>query len=224
VVAALAAITVGFVTPASAATVDGTATIETPSHGTVSYPASSSTQFTLVLPTGAVCSGSTTGGGYHVYSYLVPYGTNVQNLTIVQGAPSTGYGLFDYTPNYIGPINVPSNDFVPTLPVDLEWGPAVSAYSLRSALLDNGGTSGVWEAGVLCANASGAVTDYWNTEVTFNSSGTDPDGFTWSAAPGDPNNGANPEVPYALILPVLAVAIIGGTLLIKRRRRSATVV
>jgi hypothetical protein len=67
------------------------------------------------------------------------------------------------------------------------------------------------------------VTDYWNTELTFVTSGSDPDGFTWSAAPGDPNNGANPEVPFAIILPVLAVGILGATILIRRRRTSAKV-
>ena len=30
--------------------------------------------FTVTLPTGAACSGDTSTGGYHVYSYLVPHG------------------------------------------------------------------------------------------------------------------------------------------------------
>ena len=72
------------------------------------------------------------------------------------------------------------------------------------------GQTGVWEAGILCANNTTHVTDYWNTEITFSADSNDSPGFTWSAVSGDPNNGANPEVPYAIILPVLAAAIVAG--------------
>ncbi len=43
---------------------------------------------------------------------------------------------------------------------------------------------------MLCAdsNTGGSVTDNWNTEVTFAASGTDPNGFTWSAVPGPSGN------------------------------------
>jgi hypothetical protein len=221
-VTAVAAALLAGATPASASTIDGIATIQTPTLGTLSYPAGSTTQFTVTLPTGAACSGDTATDGYHVYSYLVPQNTNVANVTFVS-QPSTGYGLFKSTGGYVGPINTaPTTGVIPSLPNNLEWGPAVTSHSWLSALLDNGGTSGVWEAGVACANASGVVTDYWNTEITFTSNGSDPDGFVWSGVPGDPNNGANPEVPYAIVLPVLAVGVLGGSILI-RRRRSARV-
>ena len=50
---------------------------------------------------------------------------------------------------------------------------------LLTTLLANGG---VWEAGLLCSNSTGAVTDNWNVEVTFTASGSDPNGFVWSTA------------------------------------------
>ncbi len=30
-----------------------------------------------------------------------------------------------------------------------------------------------------CANASGAVTDYWDVDITFAADGNDPNGFVW---------------------------------------------
>ena len=62
--------------------------------------------------------------------------------------------------------------------------------ALSTLALTSGTTPGTWEAGLLCAdsNTGGTVTDNWNTEVTFAASGTDPNGFTWSAVPGPSGN------------------------------------
>ncbi len=223
--AALATTAAIGITPASASTLDGTATVETPSGTAYATGATigSTTQFTVGLPLDAACDGDTATNGYHVYTYLVPEGTDVDNLSIVAGYPSSGYGLFNNSGKYQGPFNTaPSTGYVQTLPINLEWADWALARSEVGTL--TAGT-GEWEAGVLCANSSGAVTDYWNTELIFTavSTGVDPSGFTWSAAPGDPNNGANPEVPFAIVLPVLAVAILGATMLTRRRRASAKV-
>ena len=88
--------------------------------------------------------------------------------------------------------------------------------SLVSTLLYSG-TSGVWETGLVCANSSGAVTDYWNAEVTFTASGSDPNGFTFAAVPGVGTG--SPEVPLPILLPLMAIAIFGGAYGINRRRR-----
>lgn len=206
---------------AGASTLDGTATLTTPLDGSITYPAPSTTTFEVNLPNQAACSSNTVANGTKVYTYLVPSGTAVSGLKIVSESVSPGYGFVDAD----GPVdnfNVsPPNDQVPTLPNDFQWS-YFNGYGLVSTLLD-GGTSGVWEAGVLCANGSGTVTDYWNTEVTFTANSNDPNGFVWSAVPGDPNSGANPgtgapEVPYAIVLPILALGIVGGTLLLRRRR------
>ena len=99
---------------------------------------------------------------------------------------------------------------------DFEWGPAIHGDGLTSALLYNGGTSGVWEAGIACANSSGVVTDYWNTEITFTSSNTDPDGFVWADVPGLPTD--TPEVATTVVLPLVGVGILGSGLWFSRRR------
>ncbi|MGD0311504.1 MAG: hypothetical protein ABSC90_03490 [Acidimicrobiales bacterium] len=183
-------------TGASAATINGAATVTTPTSGsiTASQPQPSDTIFALSLPAGAACSGSTTNGGYQVYTYLIPRGTGIQNSTVSQGALSN-YGLFDSSGTLVGPFNVPTNDIVPTLPIDLEWGPAVTGDSFLTQLLAAPG--GAWEAGVACANASGAVTDYWDVDITFTSvpSTTDPDGFqwAWSASSGSTSTTTTPS-------------------------------
>ena len=176
-----------FTVGASAATVNGTATIETPSDTAMSYPAASTTPFTVTLPAEAACSGDTATDGYHVYTYMVSQGTDIASLTFV-GHPSAGYGLYNNSGAYQGPFNTaPSTGVVQTLSVNLEWGPAVVAGKIPLAtLLANGG---VWEVGVACANSNtaGALTDNWNIEITFSASGSDPDGFVWSAVPGPPS-------------------------------------
>jgi hypothetical protein len=212
--ASLGAAAVAGVTPAAAATIDGTATITNPSGGALTYPAASTQLFTIAPPPGAVCSGNTTGNSTKEYTYLEPSGTNIQNLT-VSGGIIPPYGLFDDTPAVIDAVSVASDDVVPGLPNDLAWEPGATDYSIKSTLL----TTGTWEAGIACATPSG-ITDYWNTQVTFTANGSDSNGFVWTAVPGDPNGGAAPEVPYAVILPLLAIAIVGGTVLVRRRRRS----
>jgi hypothetical protein len=220
-ITSFAAVTMAGAGAAGAATIDGSATITDPSLAALSYPAASSTLFAISTPAGAACTGNTAGDGTKVYSYLVPYGTNVQNLTISAGHVSTGFAIFDYTGTPIESLQVASNNSVPTLSNQLDWEPFVTSTVLSSLLTGSAGHTGVWEAGILCANSTSHVTDYWNTEITFSADSNDPSGFTWSAVSGDPNSGANPEVPYAIILPVLGAAIVGGTLLI-RRRRAAT--
>jgi hypothetical protein len=224
--ASLTALSVAGPGVAGAATHDGTATITNLSNGSIAFPTASSTVYTISAPTGAVCSGNTSSNGTNIYTYLVPYGTNVQNLTVVHNAISSpSYALLDDTGSPVDNIQVASNDVVPSFATyNLEWGPGVSEYSLLPSLLDApGGQSGVWEAGIACATSSG-ITDYWNTEITFTADSNDPNGFQWSAVSGDPNNGANPEVPYAVILPLLGAGIIGAAVLIRRRRTSTSVV
>ncbi len=187
-VLALASLAVGLfmvacTTGASAATTNGTATLETPTGGTISYPAPSTTIFEVVLPNAASCTNNTVGDGTKVYTYLVPEGTNLQSLTVSDEAISTGYAFIDAG----GPVtnfNVASNNLVPTLPNDLEWGPGLSADGLVATVL--GGTGGVWEAGVACVTGAGVLTDNWNVEITFTAKSSDPNGFVWSAVPGAP--------------------------------------
>jgi hypothetical protein len=79
---------------ASASTLNGTATLEYEGAplDTREYP--STQRFTVVLPSGASCTGDTSHDSTHVYSYLVPEGTNLSDVTFTS-FPSVGLGLVD---------------------------------------------------------------------------------------------------------------------------------
>lgn len=219
-VLAIAGATLTGVGTASASTLDGIATIQSPTNAPLTS-GGSTTQFTVALPANAACSGDTASGGYHVYSYLVKQGTNISSLTFGT-LPSAGYGLLDANGTYFGPANTAiTTGQIIGIPTDLEWEPLANGVGLAppGGLLYSSGTSGIWEAGIACANTSGVLTDYWNTEITFSSSGSDPNGFVWSVAP--PAN--TPEVPYTVVLPVLALGIIGGSVLLRRRQLAGRV-
>lgn len=215
---ALAGLAVLGATPASASTLGGTATIKNPSSGNAVASGGSTTTFTVGLPAQAACTGDTANGGYHVYSYLVQQGTDLSTVTFVN-FPSSGYGLVDNTGTYYGPANTAiTTGQIVGIPNTFQWGPLVDSDggSLPVSTLLYSGSSGVWEAGLVCANASGHVTDNWNTEVTFTASGSDANGFTWAAVPGVPS--LTPEVPWPAVLPIAGASVAGGAVLFVRRR------
>jgi hypothetical protein len=156
-------------TAASAATVNGVATIWDPVNNVALASGGSASTFTVQLPANAACSGDTATDGYHVYSYLVPEGVNVTTLDFVGSAPpSQSFGFVSDIGTYYGPANTaPTTGEVISIP-DFEWAPLVT------------------DAGLLCANSNtgGTVTDNWNTQVTFTANSSDPNGFVWSAVPG----------------------------------------
>jgi hypothetical protein len=187
--ATFAGLTAAGVSPAAASTLDGTATIANPGNDSALASGGSATQYTLTLPAGASCTGDTATDGYHVFSYLVREGTSPAAISFASGLPAdypdAPTGLFDSTGNYYGPANTAvSTGQIVSIPGNLEFAPMLSRGLSLSKLLYTGSTSGVWEAGIACANSTGAVSDYWNTEVTFTSSGSDPNGFVWADTPG----------------------------------------
>ena len=184
-VASCAALVVAGAGPASASTLNGVATTSNPSSGAFLASGGSNTQFTLTLPSAAACSGDTANDGYHVWSYLVEKKVKI-GLTKFSGAsgPSQGYGLYDNTGTYVGPLNTAINTGQIIQLPNFEWGPAIGGDGLLSKILYTKGTSGVWEGGVACANSSGVLSDNWNAQFTFTKSTSDPNGFTWSAVPG----------------------------------------
>jgi hypothetical protein len=170
---------------ASASTLNGVATVAVPDGLQPLLSGGSTTEFTVSLPSKSACTGDTANNGYHVYSYLVPQGTAVTSVSFIQH-PASGFGFFDNSGTYYGPANtaITTGEII-NIPNDFEWGPYVAAHpSALTSLLYSGGTSGVWEGGLVCANSSGVVTDNWNTEITFTASQSDPNGFVWSAVPG----------------------------------------
>jgi hypothetical protein len=170
----------------SAASYTGTATMADDS-GTALSAGASATPFTLNLPAQAACPGDSTTGGYLVDSYLVPQSTNFGTLSFSGGFPSTGYSLYNSTNNkaFAAANTATGTGQIIGIPNTLEFGSQVGHGKPTLANLLAG--NGVWEAGIAC-ELSGALTDYWNTEVTFTASTTDVGGgFVWSAVPGPPS-------------------------------------
>ena len=164
-----AGLVAGKALPASASTLDGTATIADPNGLTPLASGASTDPFTVTLPANAACDGDTASHGYHVFSYLQPEGTNPGGVLFTTGFPSSYYGLVTSTAEYFGAVNTAiGTGQIINIPNDLEFAPLLlKGVTLDTLLYADGNTTGVWEAGVACANSSGAVTDYWNTEVTF---------------------------------------------------------
>jgi hypothetical protein len=199
--------------PASASTLNGIATI-TDASLTPLTSGGSATPFSVALPANAACTGDTATGGYHVYSYLVPLGTTISAITFTTH-PSTGLGLVNNTGLYYGPINTAiTTGQIISIPTNFEWGPLLNDGATLASLLYSGGTSGAWDAGLACANSSGTLTDYWNTQVTFTASTSDSNGFVWTTGPSS----STPEVSRSLVLLGPGVIILGSGLWFSRRR------
>ncbi|MBV8461980.1 MAG: hypothetical protein JO368_01705, partial [Acidimicrobiales bacterium] len=174
---------------AGASTLDGVATPA--SQGTTSYLASggSTTEFTVALPAQAACSGDSATNGYRVFSYFVEAGTNVANITFPSGNPNFGanqYGLIEKAGNFWEDQNTaPTTGEIINIPNDFEWEALITkGLALNSLLYQSSNTQGVWEAGIACTNSSGVVSDYWNSQFTFNKASGDPNGFNWMDVPG----------------------------------------
>ena len=204
---------------AGAATLGGTATIADPAAALAPLASGGSAKlFSITLPDQAACSGDTQNGGYHVFSFLVHSGTDVTSVTF-NAHPSAGVGIFDATGKYYGPANTaPTTGQVINIPTNFQWSEVTdpSGFGLAIGDLLYSGTTGSWDAGLVCADTNGNVTDYWTTPITFTASNSDANGFTWAAVPGVPPNA--PEVPLPILLPLLAAAIAAGAIGINRRR------
>ena len=113
-------------------------------------------------------------------------------MNFTGGFPSTGYALYNSGNNK--PFEAATTDsgtgLIAGIPQTLQFGAQVTHSHPTKATLLAG--SGVWEVGIAC-DLNGALTSYWNTQVTFTSSTTDSGGFTWTDAPGAPT--APPRPP-----------------------------
>jgi LPXTG-motif cell wall-anchored protein len=201
------------VTTASASTLDGTATLTNPNTSATLTSGGSTTVFTVVLtPAPADCSGDTATDHYEVFSYLLPEATSITSDSFAGGSPSEGLGLVDGSGYYGSATTAPTSGQIIDIPTDFQWSYLLSLGETAAQL--DGGSSAVWNAGIACANSSGALTDYWNTQVTFTKSTSDPNGFVWSAGPG----AETPEVSQAVVLPIAGAVVLGGGLWFSRRR------
>ena len=128
------------------------------------------------------CPGDTAHGEYLVYTYFVPKGVDPGSVsyTIV---PQGHLGMIA-SEAYVGALDTIKNTAaVPPLPgnfVFSRWTP--------SDLFPAGSSSATWEAGVACVKF-GRTIRYWNVEIGFTASKSDPGGFVWhlthhESAPG----------------------------------------
>src|SRR5581483_3515863 len=138
-------------------------------------------------PTDA-CSGTTTTDGTHWFSYVEPQGgqpTIGGTIDFSAGFPSSGFGIYSSTNHYLTGNTAATGQVTP-IPLNLSM---VTTDAKAAGALAAGG---VFEFGIACASSTGAVTDWWNFEVTTTKVAptTDPNGFTWSAVAGPPGGGS----------------------------------
>jgi hypothetical protein len=202
---------------AGASTLGAPATITNP-NGTPRASGGSETVFAVALPQDATCPGLS-HDGFHVYSYLVPAGTDVTSVTFAPAGPSTGFGLIDApTSSYYGPVNTESlTGRILALPT-FEWARILGDNGGAPTLTDllYSGSNGMWDGGLACVDPTGHVTDSWNFQVMLSKSHSDANGFTWCVVPGVPAQA--PEVPFALALPLVGLVVVGGFAVARRRR------
>jgi hypothetical protein len=175
-VAALAcALTASFAVASTAAWAVGAGRAEVVNGDTGSPMNSggSATFFGLNLPGGARCPGDTAHQGYHVFTYLLPKDFNLASATYTN-LPLQGIGLIA-SGEYIGALNTdPLTAAVRQLPGNFTF-----ARLKPSDLFGPGQSSATWEAGVSCADRYGRTARYWNVEMVFTLSHSDPGGFVW---------------------------------------------
>jgi hypothetical protein len=197
----------------------------------------SNTLFNLTLPHQAACSAEG-GTGELYYSFLVPAGTDLTQLTYLNlpPQPDEGTGLItangDYLPS-LNPANGPPGQIDPLYGSALEMAPLVDTavteltltgteLPLGAALIPAGQTSADWVAGVACIAPPDAVTDYWSAPLTFTVSSADPSGFVWTPTAGAEPPPIVPEAPLAVGLPLGAAIVVTACVIVNRRRRSGS--
>ena len=159
--AAVAALPALAAAPASAAAINNGALTVSPLSGT------SATNLTLKFASGApiACPGDSATNQYFVQGFIVPNGTNLDNLTFTAIGPSAGYSLSDTggTPLLNGT----------TEPVtgNVQQLPGVFSFSNNSP---GDFAPGVWQAGIACTQGSGAgmTKAYWTVPLTITTNTT----------------------------------------------------
>ncbi len=205
---------------AGAAVTVGSAEITQPGTNTPLRSGGSTTLYGVALPAGASCSADTEHHEYHIYTYLLakrlaPTAVNVGKWPY-SGLGTDGRFGFISGGEYVGALNTaPGTGAVVGLPEEYTWSRLTPAD-----LFTKGESSSTWNAGIACANPRGVITNYWNTEVIFTASKTDPGGFTWRVAKvADMAVVDTHSFPIGLVFLVIAVALAFVALVMSRRRR-----
>jgi len=202
-------------TPSGAAAAPaGAAVITLPDQVTPLNSGGSTTLFSFKLPPQAHCAGDTTRPPYYfLYSYLVPKGTDPSKVNYGRGIPDRGLGFRSNTAGrYFGAINLAKDTGqIIGVPPDFSW----KDFS-PADILPGGAATATWEGGLACAVDLGAVSAYWNVELEFTRSRSDPNGFVWMVT----QHVATPKRHFAwwgvIVMGVASLAAIGVIALSRR--------
>jgi hypothetical protein len=198
---------------AGASVVAGTEEITQPGSLTPLDSGGSETLYGVVLPSGAGCPGDTAHHGYHIFSYLVPKDVSPAAVNFKRGRADKGFGYIAYG-MYYGAINTAlGTGLVAGLPPDFTW-----ARLTPKDLFPQGQKSATWEGGIACANTDGAVTNYWNSQIVFTASTSDPRGFTWRVVAQPALGQSHKWVWIGVALIVLSVLLAALAVFLIRRR------
>jgi hypothetical protein len=151
----------------------GPAIIATPDGASPLNAGGSATPFTVLLPRGTHCAHDTEHYGYHVWSYLVPKGTDPTSVHFVGLVPTPGFGFVGGGQLLAG-VNTEANTGRILLPATL-------SFALWSAtdLLRPQATTATLEGGLACIDSQSRMSAYWNVEFRFTANPSDPQGVTW---------------------------------------------
>ncbi|HXW33239.1 MAG TPA: hypothetical protein VEJ87_01590 [Acidimicrobiales bacterium] len=177
----------------------------------------SATQYGVLLPAGAACSGDTQHKQYHIDSYLFPKNVLPTSVSFKTGQPaqlgSDGQFGFISDGQYVGALNTaPFTGAVVGLPQSYTW-----TRLTPKDLFTEGKNTSTWNAGIACATPGGVVTNYWNTEIVFKASSSDPGGFTWSVTKADATSPGF-SLPVGVWL-LIAAAVLALVAIILSRRQ-----
>jgi hypothetical protein len=223
VFSAIAAMSLLATPSVAGAATEGSAVITQLNQTTPLNSGGSSTEYGVQLPSGAKCPGDSAHDGYRVYSYLIPKGVSLTSLRVtgdlpfrgLAGYPYYGYVVADGT--YYGGVDTDEDTGqVAALPPAFTW-----ARLTTSDLFADGVKSAVWEGGIACATADGTVTNYWNSEIEFTASASDPGGFTWTVL-HQPASSIDIGRWISIGLVALAIGIGAYALFLRRRQREAS--
>lgn len=202
---------------AGAAPVAGTESITQPGELTLLHSGGSSTLYGVALPSGASCPGDTAHQGYHVFSYLVRSDVPVGSITFKTGLPHKGFGFIAYG-RYFGAVNTAEGTgAIVGIPLDFTW----SRLTTKD-LFPNGEKSTTWNGGIACANTNGVVTNYWNSQIVFTASASDPRGFTWRVV-ADPSLGSSHKWLWiGVVLIVLSIGLATFAVFLSRKNKASS--
>jgi len=199
----------------------GAAEITRPSQATPLDSGGSTTPYGVWLPDNARCSGDTEHEQYHVFTFLFPKALPPTEVSFKTGVPQ-GFGTggrlgFFSGGQYVGALNTaPGTGQVVGLPQSYSWTRLTPKY-----LFPGGATSATFDGGVACANRDGVVTNYWDTEIVFKTSTSDPGGYTWyvpKSAQIAVSDGHSFSVGIVLVAVAVVLAVIA--VVMTRRRRT----